>query len=174
VSRTLGSTDTGLTVRSGLVGKTEFTEVSADHIELDFDIGEFFTSVDTDNRSDHFGKDDGISEVSLDSDGLFTGLNTDLGLSELLDKSGVFMLKTSVESSSDSGSEVALELISVEGNEIFEGETSEGVLLGRTVLSLFTHIYLICDFMRFRKLKARVNLANTSQSHNLLIRCKDF
>jgi len=49
------------------------------------------------------------------------------------------MLKTSVESSSDSGSEVALELISVEGNKIFEGEASEGVLLVRTVLSLFRH-----------------------------------
>ena len=139
MSRTLGSTDTGLTMGSGSVGKTEFTEVSADHIELDFDIGEFFTSVDTDNGSDHFGEDDGVSEVSLDGNGLFTGLDTDLGLSELLDKSGVFMLKTSVESSSDSGSEVALKFVGVEGDEVFEGKASESVLLGRTVSSLFTH-----------------------------------
>jgi len=121
---------------SWLVGKTELTDVLANHIELYFNICEFFASVHTDHGSDHFRENDGVSEMSLDWSGLLTRLEVLLGLSELLDESLVFVLKTSAESSLDSGTEELDELLVLEGREFFEGETSEGVFLCGTFLSL--------------------------------------
>jgi len=139
---TLGGTDTWLTMGSGLVGKTEFSHISSDHVELDFDVSVFLTGVDTNNRSDHFGKDNSVSEVSLDGGGLLTRSEVLLGLSELLNESLIFMLKTSAESSLDSGSEEFNEIFVLEGSKVFKGETSVGELLSGTFSSLIVGLYI--------------------------------
>ena len=69
----LGGSDTSLTVASGLVCDGEFSEVTSDHIELDFDVSEGFATVDSDLVADHLGHDDGISEMGLDGDGSLSG-----------------------------------------------------------------------------------------------------
>ena len=71
---TFGGTDTGLTVSGGLVSEGEFTQVPADHVELDFDWVEDFAVVDSDDVADHLWHDDAVSEVGLDDSWLFTGL----------------------------------------------------------------------------------------------------
>ena len=69
----LGGSDTGLSVAGWLVGDGEFSEVTSDHIELDFDVSEGFATVDGDLVADHLGHDDGISEMGLDGDGSLSG-----------------------------------------------------------------------------------------------------
>jgi hypothetical protein len=51
---TLTSGDSGLSVRSGLVGHSELSEILADHIELNFNVHEFLAIVDTDDTSNEF------------------------------------------------------------------------------------------------------------------------
>lgn len=80
MSRSLGCTDTGLTVASGLVTEGEFAQVAADHIELDFDVVESLAVVDSDEVSNHIGHDNCISEVGFDWDRLLTGNSVLLGL----------------------------------------------------------------------------------------------
>jgi len=72
VGGSFGGSDTSFTVAGGLVGDGELSEVPADHIELDLDIGEGLATVDADHVADHLGHDDSISEVSLDGDGLLS------------------------------------------------------------------------------------------------------
>ena len=80
VSRTLGSTDTGLSVSGWLVGKGELSKISSDHIELDFDWVEDFTVVDAHDVTDHFWHNDAISKMGFDCRWLFTWLTVLLSL----------------------------------------------------------------------------------------------
>ncbi len=64
----------------GLVGDGELSQVSTDHIELDFDVVECLAVVDCDVVADHFGEDDGVPEVSLDWDWLLSRLRVLLAL----------------------------------------------------------------------------------------------
>ena len=75
MSRTFSCTNTGFSVSARLVSEGKLTEVSADHIELDFNVVECFAIVDCDVVSNHFGKDNSITEVSLDGDWLLSGLS---------------------------------------------------------------------------------------------------
>jgi hypothetical protein len=91
VGRTFSGTNTGFSVPTGLVGKGKFTKISADHIELDFNIVECFAIVHCDIVSYHFGKDDRITEVSLDWDWLLPGLSIFFGFFAFSVKSDVFV-----------------------------------------------------------------------------------
>ena len=88
----LGGSDTGLTVLARLVGKGELSKVPADHVELDFHIVETLSVVDSHIVADHFGKDDGITEVSLDGHGLLSRLCVLLALLTLSVETDVFVL----------------------------------------------------------------------------------
>ena len=68
----LGSTDTSLTVAGGFIGKTHLSEVTADHVELDFDVVKGFSIVNGDIVAHHLGEDNCIAEVCLDRYGLLT------------------------------------------------------------------------------------------------------
>lgn len=72
VSRTFGGTDTGFSVLGVLVGEGELAQVSADHIELDFDNVEGFAVVDSDVATNHVGHNYSISKVGLDGDWLIS------------------------------------------------------------------------------------------------------
>jgi len=75
VSRAFSGSHTGLTVSAGLVGKGKLSQISSDHIEFDFDVVEGLAVVDCNVVTNHFGENDGISEMSLDRGGLFSQLS---------------------------------------------------------------------------------------------------
>lgn len=99
----LGGSDTWPTVLGGRVGDGELAEVLADHVELDFDVGEGLAVVDSNNIADHFRHDDGVAEVSLDGSGLLSGLDVLLGLSALHQEPVVFVLDFWITCSCTSG-----------------------------------------------------------------------
>lgn len=81
----------------------EFTEVVTGHLRLDFHGGERLSVVDTTDGSDHLGDDDHVSQVGLDGGRLLVGCGILLGLSQLLEKTEVLSLESSLEPSSCSG-----------------------------------------------------------------------
>ena len=80
MSRSLGGTDTGLSVSGVLVSERELTQISADHVELDFNNVEGLSVVDSNEAADHFGHDDGISQVGLHRNWLLSWGSVGLGL----------------------------------------------------------------------------------------------
>ena len=76
----------------GFVGDGEFSQVPADHVELDLDVVEGFATVDCDVVADHFGHDDGISEVGLDGDGFLSGYAVLFGFLAFCVQSDVLVL----------------------------------------------------------------------------------
>ena len=91
MGRTFSGTNTGFSVSTGFVGEGKFTKISANHIELDFNVVECFAVVDCDVVSYHFGEDDGITEVSLDWDWLLSGLSILFGFFAFSVESDVFV-----------------------------------------------------------------------------------
>ena len=114
---------------NGFVSERELTEVVSDHVSLYFHIVPVLASIDIDNGSDHFGNNDAVSEVGLDSLGLFTigGLLSDL--LELLDESIVSLMDAMSESSSLSGLEELHKLVSAQFKQLLKLDTSIGALL---------------------------------------------
>ena len=76
----------------GFVGDGEFSQVPADHVELDLDIVESFSAVDSYVVADHFGHDDSISEVGLDRDGFLSRYAVLFGFLEFCVQSNVLVL----------------------------------------------------------------------------------
>ena len=92
MSRSLGGTDTGLSVSSVLVSERELTQISADHVELDFNNVEGLSVVDSNEAADHFGHDDGIPKMSFNGDWLLSWGGVGLGLLALQVESVVSVL----------------------------------------------------------------------------------
>lgn len=82
----------------------------ANHFGLDFDLVELLTGVDTDDRADHFGDNDHVTEVGLDEVGLLVGAGLLLRLAELLDETHGLALQTAVEPSAGTGVDDITEL----------------------------------------------------------------
>ena len=135
MSWTLGGTNTGLTVSCWLVWQWKFSQISADHVELDLDWVEDLTTVNADNVSDHLWHDNTVSQVSLDNGWFLTWLTVLLGFFALIVKSIVSVLDLSCESSSLSGSEKLDNLFSGESVNLFRSITSEWIFL-KTLLFL--------------------------------------
>jgi len=74
-----------------LVGNGELSEISADHIELHFNVIEALAIVDCNVVTNHLRKDDGISEVSLNWSRAFSRLSVLLGLLALSIEADVFV-----------------------------------------------------------------------------------
>ena len=77
---------------TGLIGQRELSEVTTDHVELDFDVVETLSVVHGDVASDHLGHHNGISQVSLDWHRLLTGHAVFLGFLAFRVKSDILML----------------------------------------------------------------------------------
>jgi hypothetical protein len=92
VCRSLGGSDTGLTVATGFVCDGELSEVTAYHVEFDLNVVEDFATVDTDLVSYHFWHDNAVPQVSLDGDGSLSGNAVLLGLLALGIEADVFVL----------------------------------------------------------------------------------
>jgi hypothetical protein len=133
----LGVGDTGSAVSGGGVGDGELTEVHADHLGLDLNGGEGLSVVDTNNRANHLGEDEHVSQVGLDHGGLLVGAGGELGLSQLVDENGRLLVEASVEPSSGSGGNELLELVGGDLEQILEVNASVGELLEGSSLSGF-------------------------------------
>ena len=92
VGGSLGGTNTCLSVSGVLVGERELSEISADHIELDFDNIESLAIVHSHKAADHLGHDDSVSQVSLNGDWLLTWGGVGFGLLTLKVQSVVSVL----------------------------------------------------------------------------------
>jgi len=72
-------TGTSTTVLDWLVTDRELAQIVADHVRLDFDLGEAHAVVDTDSRGNHLWDDDHVSQVGLDNDRLAITIGILLG-----------------------------------------------------------------------------------------------
>lgn len=89
----------------------------ANHLRLDLDLVELLAGVDTDDRADHLGDDNHVTEVGLDEVGLLVGLSLLLSLAELLDQAHGLALKTAVDSSAGTRVDDITELVRGEVEE---------------------------------------------------------
>lgn len=93
-------------VRDGELG-----QVVANHLGLDLDLVELLARVDADDRANHLGNDNHVTEVRLDKIGLFVWLGLLLGLAKLLDQAHGAALETTVESATSASVNDIAELL---------------------------------------------------------------
>ena len=105
----------------------------ANHLGLDLDLVELLARVDTDDRADHLGDDNHVTEVGLDKVGLLVGLGLLLSLAELLDQTHGLALKTAVEPSAGTGVDEVAELLRAEVEELVEVDSTVGELAERAL-----------------------------------------
>lgn len=105
----------------------------ANHLGLDLDLVELLARVDTDDRADHLGDNDHVTEVGLDEVGLLVGLGLLLGLAELLDQTHGLALETAVEPSAGTGVDEVAELLRAEVEELVEVDSTVGELAERAL-----------------------------------------
>ena len=122
------------------------------HLGLDFDLVELLSRVDGDDRADHLGDDDHVTEVGLDSVGLLVGLSLLLSLNyhiswcstckdecgtylaELLDETHGLALETAVEPAAGTGMDEVAELLRPKVQELVEVDTAVGKLAEGSLL----------------------------------------
>ena len=98
-ARRVGGTNTGLAVLNRSVGDGEFCQVVANHVGLNFDLVEGLAVIDTDDRANHLGDDDHVTEMGADRVGLLPGaLSGLLGLAQFLDEAEALAAETTLES----------------------------------------------------------------------------
>ena len=129
MSRTFSGTDTSLTMSCWFIWQWEFTQISTNHIKLDFNRVEDFTVVDTDDISNHLWHNDTVSQMSLDSGWLFSRLTLFLWFFTFHVESVVSVFDFSGESSSLSGSEQFNDLFSGKLIDLLWSVSSERILL---------------------------------------------
>lgn len=105
----------------------------ANHLGLDLDLVELLARVDADDRADHLGDDDHVTEVGLDEVGLLVGLGLLLGLAELLDQTHGLALEAAVEPSAGTGVDEVAELLRAEVEELVEVDSTVGELAERAL-----------------------------------------
>jgi len=107
----MGGTNTRSSVLDWLVGDREFTKVVTNHLWLDLDLVELLSGVNTDNRADHLGDDNHVTEVGLDEVRLLIRPGLLLGLAKLLDQAHWLALETAVETTAGTGVHDITELV---------------------------------------------------------------
>ena len=133
----MGSRYTRTSVPHRLVCDSEFSQVHTNHFWLHFHTTEHLSVVDTDDGPDHFGDDDHVSKVCLDTTGLFAGWSLLLGLSQTLDECHGLALESTRHTTTCSGSDEVHELIVREVQELFELNSTKGELLELALLTQF-------------------------------------
>ena len=116
-------THTRTTVLDGLVRDGELSKVVASHLRLDLNGVEDLAVVNTNDRANHLGDDDHVTEVGLDDCGLLVWGRLLLGLAELLDEAHRLALETALEPPAGTG----MDDLQGEGGE-YEGDCSSDAL----------------------------------------------
>jgi len=127
--------------QSGLVGERELSEVATDHIEFDFDFLVLLAVVNSGNASDHFGDDQGISEMGLDDLGSFSGSEISLRLFDLFGELEVLALDTVAATEFPSGarSEKLSKLILLVSGQLLDFLATEGQAADFSVFLIISH-----------------------------------
>lgn len=115
-----------------LVGDREFTKVVASHLGLDLDGGKGLAVVDTDDRANHLGDNDHVTEVGLDDGWLLVGAGLLLGLAELLDQAHGAGLESALETAAGTSVDKLNEGLVLHVEEGIELDATVGVLLEGT------------------------------------------
>lgn len=90
------------------------------------------THVNTNDRADHLGDNDHVTEVGLDGRGLLVGAGLLLGLAELLDEAHGAALESALEATAGTGVNEVDEGLVLQVQESVELDTAVGVLLEGT------------------------------------------
>jgi len=136
-------TDTGTSVSHWLVRNGEFSQVHAHHLRLHFHTAEHLSVVDTDNGSNHFRDNNHVTEVRLDTAGLFAGRGLLLGLTEALDERHGLALETAGHAATGASAHQLHELIVGQVEERLELDTAEGELAELTLLAEFGNFFFV-------------------------------
>ena len=153
-----GGTMADLTVLDGLVGHGVLGQILSDHLSLHVDGGPVLARVHLADRANHFGHDDGITQVGLDGLGLLTIGSVLDGFLELFDESfvlGVDLLELRVHSSP---------LTRLEKSDNFRIGHGEELLKLNTSVDLFLEWLLfktgVCTSLSFRHIQLTVEVTN--------------
>lgn len=130
----VGGSDTGTTVLDGLVSDGELAKVMADHLWLDFHLGEGLAVVHAHNGAGHLGHDDHVTEVGLDGVGLLVGRSFLLLLAQLLDEGHRLPLQSAVELPPHAARKQLHQLLVAHVQELVQIHTAVGVLPESTLL----------------------------------------
>ncbi len=126
---TFSGADTSFTVSSWFVWQGEFSQISSDHVEFDFNWVEELTVVNSDDASNHFWHNDAVSEMGFDYSGFLSGKTVLFSLNAFHVESVISMFNFSSESSSLPGSEEFNNFFGWEFIDLFRGKSSERILL---------------------------------------------
>jgi hypothetical protein len=113
--------NTGPSVLDRLVTDAELAQIEPHHLRLDLDLVELLARVDADDRADHLGHDNHVTQVRLDEVGLLVGLCGLFGFTELLDQAHRLALETAVEAAAGAGVDDVAELFGGEVEESIDG-----------------------------------------------------
>lgn len=134
-TRAVQSGDTGAAVGHRLVGHNKLTQVHADHVGEDFNTAKHLAVVDTDNAADHFGHDDHVTEVGLDTLGALSGGSVLLRLAQPGNQGLGLALKATGQATASTGR--------VHLDQLVHGEVEQGLELHTTVLKLLKGTLLL-------------------------------
>lgn len=158
--RTFGSSDTCLTMSGWLVWQWELTQISADHVELNFNRVESLAAINTYDVANHLWHNDAVSEMSFDGRGFLSGLAILFGFFAFVVEPVVSMFDFSGKSSSLPGSEQFYDLFCGECIDLLWSVSSEGVLLesllfflncGHLIIKLFINVLInFCNCISIR------------------------
>lgn len=140
-----GHQGTGSSVLDWLVGDREFAQIETNEIRLNLNINKLLSVVHTNDRTDHFREDDGVSQVGANSNWLLAISALLLGLGKLLDEGHGSSLDASGELSSLSGVEHLDNVSSWHVQQLLEFNTSESELSEGTCLLLLSKIGTVID-----------------------------
>ena len=113
--------NTGPSVLDRLVTDAELAQIEPHHLRFDFDLVELLARVDADDRADHLGHDNHVTQVRLDEVGLLVGLCGLFGFTELLDQAHRLALEAAVEAAAGAGVDDVAELFGGEVEESIDG-----------------------------------------------------
>ena len=119
---------TGTSVPHGLVGNGEFTQVHAHHFGFHFHTAKHFSVIDTNDTANHFGDNDHIPQVSLDTAGLFAGGGFLFGLAEAFDEGHGLTLEAAGHAASGPGADELHEFVIRQVQEGIQFNATEGEL----------------------------------------------
>lgn len=109
----------------------------ASHLRLDLDLVEGLTVVNTNDRSNHLGNNNHVTEMGLDGSRLLVRSGILLSNTQLLDETHGLAVKTTSESAASTSMDNLAELLGVKLKEIGKVNTTVGELLEVSLLAVF-------------------------------------
>ena len=122
----------GFTMDDRSISDGEFTKIFADHRFLNVHYSEYFTIVNTDTGTNHFGENNHVSKVGLHNSRRFTRGSVLEGCLDLGHQTNVRPRETSTKPPTLTGRQKIKKLVVLKGKKIFSKLTSIGKLTDRS------------------------------------------